>query len=216
MKGFTEKTYVSSPDPHVFHTLQTGRYPYSHPSSSSKTSYTTKRPPVHCPLVTKCPASPVMYFPTEVWLHIFWFLQFTLEPDRGTAVAVCHPWPVAYLTLAKTSRVSKRFHAMAVPFLYHTVPGAFYSFVRSHLARTLLECPHLAQLVQEAHIKVEHVRDSDLPDALEAALEECPEHMTPFFSISPGQIQTTGVQRRRPRCLLPAHAAEPTSGRAGG
>lgn len=198
VKGFTEKTQVSTPDPRVFHTLQTGRYPYSHPSSSSKPTYATRRPSVHCPPVANCPAAPVMHFPNEVWLQIFSFLQFRLEPG-GTPVGFCPPWPVSSLALAKLSRVCKRFNALAVPLLYHTVPIS-YPFVRFPLARTLIKCPHLAELVQEAAISVQYVRDSELSDALEAALEECPEHMAPFFQYLLGRY-------RRQECGAADHVA---------
>lgn len=147
-----------------------------------------------------CPASPVMHFPNEVWLQIFSFLQYRLEPGGGTAVAVCPPWPVACLTLVKIIRVSKRFHAMAVPFLYHTVPVSSYPLVRFRLARTLIESPHVAKLIQGVHIKVAYVLDSDLSDALEAALEKCPEHMTPFYQYLLGR-------NRRKECGPADHAA---------
>lgn len=109
-------------------------------------------------------------------------------------------WPLACLTLAKITRVCKRFNSMAVPFLYRTLPVSSYPVVRSRLARTLIECPHLAELVQEAHIKVEHPRDSNLSEALEAPLEKCPEHMTPFFQHLLGR-------NRRKECGPADHVA---------
>lgn len=89
---------------------------------------------------------------------------------------------------------------MAVPLLYHTVPVSSYPFVRFPLARTLIKCPHLAELVREVDIRVRYVRDSDLSDALEAALKTCPKHMAPFFQFLLGRY-------RRQECSAIDHTA---------
>lgn len=185
MKGFTEKTLISTRVPHVFHTKQMSRF-----SSLvsvfllplyPKPSYVNRTPPIHCPPVANCSASPVMYLPNEVWMEIFSYFQFRLDPEGMSAD---HPWPISSLTLARISRVCKRFNAIAVPLLYHTVAISSDPSVRIPLARTLIECPHLAEMVQEADIRARFVPRTDMSDLMgyvEAALETCPAHVASFL-----------------------------------
>lgn len=185
MKGFTEKTLISTRVPHVFHTKQTSRF-----SSLvsvfllplyPKPSYAKRTPPIHCPPVANCSASPVMYLPNEVWMEIFSYFQFRLNPQ---GMSECPPPPVSSLTLARISRVCKRFNALAVPLLYHTLAISSYPSVTIPLARTLIECPRLAEMVQEADIRARGVPLTDMSDCMgyvEAALETCSGHVASFF-----------------------------------
>lgn len=177
MKGFTEKTLLSTRVPHVFHTKQTNFLLPLYP----KPLYANRTLPVHCPPVANCSASPVMYLPNEVWMEIFSYFQLRLDPE---GMSKYPRRPVSSLTLAKISRVCKRFNALAVPLLYHTLAISSNDSVGITLARTLIECPHLAGMVQEADIWASFVPRDDISDLMgyvEAALETCSGQVASFF-----------------------------------
>lgn len=118
--------------------------------------------------------------PNELWLHTFSYLRLRLDLHEFPR----QPYPryiVQCATLASIARVCKRFNAMAVPLLYHTLPVPFHSSMSDPLARTLSTSPRLAQLVQEADIRTQDGLNKALRQALEAGSWTQSTHITNFL-----------------------------------
>lgn len=156
-------------------------FPHSYLSFSYQTIVREQDIAHSLPPAANCSALPVMNLPNEVWMEIFSYFQFRLDPE---GMSKYPRRSVSSFTLAKISRVCKRFNVLAVPLLYHTVVISSNPSVRIPLVRTLIECPHLAEMVQEADIWAKGVPRTDMSDLMgyvEAALETCSGHVTSFF-----------------------------------